>query len=213
LPVRADGHAHMKVKLLGICGSPRKASTDYAVNEALKYAAEKYDVEADYFSAHGKKLNFCLHCDYCVREKQGCVQKDDMQQLYDKLIWADAILIGTPVYQGTLSAQTKTLLDRCRALVASNPSVFTNKIGAALAVGGDRVGGQEAAIQAIIGFYLINGIIPVGGGSFGANFGATLWSHDRGADGVAEDAEGLRSLHKTMDRFVETALFVLGGDV
>lgn len=213
MPVRADGHAHMKVKLLGISGSPRKASTDYAVNEALKYAAEKYDVETDYFSARGKKLNFCLHCDYCVREKQGCAQKDDMQPLYDKLIWADAILIGTPVYQGTLSAQTKTLLDRCRALVASNPSVFTNKIGAALAVGGDRVGGQEPAIQAIIGFYLINGIIPVGGGSFGANFGATLWSHDRGADGVAEDAEGLRSLHKTMDRFMETALFVLGGDV
>ncbi len=141
------------------------------------------------------------------------MQKDDMQQLYDKLIWADAILIGTPVYQGTLSAQTKTMLERCRALVASNPRVFTNKIGAALAVGGDRIGGQEPAIQDIIGFYLINGIIPVGGGAFGANFGASLWSRDRGADGVAEDAEGLRSLHKTMDRFVETALFVLGGDV
>ncbi len=202
----------MKVKLLGISGSPRKASTDYAVNEALRYAGEKYDVETDYFSARRKTLNFCLHCDYCVREKQGCVQKDDMQQLYDKLIWADAILIGTPVYQGTLSGQTKTLLDRCRALVASNPRVFTNTVGAALAVGGDRVGGQEPAIQAILGFYLINGVIPVGGGSFGANFGATLWSHDRGADGVAEDAEGLRSLHRTVDRLVTTALFVLGGD-
>lgn len=56
MPVSADGHAHMKVKLLGISGSSRKAATDYAVNEALKYAAEKYDVETDYFSAHGKNL-------------------------------------------------------------------------------------------------------------------------------------------------------------
>jgi len=41
----------------------------------------------------------------------------------------------------------------------------------AIAVGGDRIGGQELAIQQIITFYILNGIIPVSGGSFGANLG------------------------------------------
>ena len=52
------------IKILGISGSPRKMATDYLVQEALRIAREKYNAETDYFSAKGKKLNFCIHCDY-----------------------------------------------------------------------------------------------------------------------------------------------------
>jgi len=197
-----------KIRLLGISGSPRKKSTDYAVKEALKYAEEEFGVEIDYFSASGKKMNFCIHCDYCIRNKQGCVHKDDIVELYDKMMWADAWIIGTPVYQGTLSAQTKTIMDRCRAIVARDPKVFLNKVGAAAAVGGDRVGGQEPAIQTIHNFYVISEMIPVAGGSFGSNLGGTFWSHDKGAEGAAEDSEGLRSLRRTMKKVITTAQMI-----
>jgi multimeric flavodoxin WrbA len=193
------------IRLLGISGSPRKKATDYVVQEALRFAEEKYSVQTDYFSASGKKLNFCLHCDYCIRSKEGCIQKDDMVELYEKMIWADAWIIGTPVYQGTLSGQTKVMMDRCRAIVARDPKVFLNKVGAATADGGDRVGGQEPAIQTILNFYVINEMIPVAGGSFGSNLGGTFWSKDKGAEGVAEDEEGIRSLHRTVDKLIETA--------
>lgn len=196
------------VRLLGISGSPRKKATDYIVNEALRYAQEKYGAETEYFSASGKDMKFCIHCDYCVRTKQGCIHKDDLVELYEKMIRADAWIIGTPVYQGTLSAQTKTILDRCRAVVARDPKVFMNKVGAAAAVGGDRIGGQEPAIRAIHDFYVISEMIPVGGGSFGSNLGGTLWSKDKGAEGVAEDPEGLRSLRRTMKKLMETALLI-----
>lgn len=196
------------VRLLGISGSPRKKATDYIVNEALRYAQEKYGAETEYFSASGKDMKFCIHCDYCVRTKQGCIHKDDLVELYEKMIRADAWIIGTPVYQGTLSAQTKTILDRCRAVVARDPKVFMNKVGAAAAVGGDRIGGQEPAIRAIHDFYVISEMIPVGGGSFGSNLGGTLWSKDKGAEGVAEDPDGLRSLRRTMKRLMETALLI-----
>jgi multimeric flavodoxin WrbA len=53
-----------------------------------------------------------------------------MRVIYDKLQWADAVIIGTPVYQGTLSGQTKAIMDRCRALVAKNPPILKNKGGA-----------------------------------------------------------------------------------
>ncbi|MCX9013099.1 MAG: flavodoxin family protein [Candidatus Methanoperedens sp.] len=197
-----------KIKLFGISGSPRKASTDYAVREALRYASEKFPVETEYFSAMGKKLNFCIHCDYCIRNKKGCIHNDDMEQVYEKLKWADALLIGTPVYQGMVSGQTKVIMDRCRAIAAQDPHFILNKPGAALAVGGDRIGGQEPSIQAILNFYVINEALPVGGGSFGANLGGTLWSKDRGAEGAKEDEEGMKSMRKTVNRLVNMALMI-----
>ena len=136
-----------------------------------------------------------------------------MPEFYDGLEWADGIIIGTPVYQGNLSAQTKTMLDRCRAVVAKDPDILRNKVGAALAVGGDRVGGQEIDFQSIHHFYIISEMIPVGGGSFGANLGGTFWSQDRMAEGAAEDEEGLRSMRKTMNRMMKTLGVVRGEDI
>jgi multimeric flavodoxin WrbA len=197
------------IRILGISGSPRNMATDFLVQEALKIAKEKYDAETDYFSAKGKKLNFCIHCDYCIRTKEGCIHKDDISaELYDKMVWADAWIIGTPVYQGTVSAQTKTIMDRCRAVVAKDMKIFLNKVGMGIADGGDRIGGQEPAIQTILNFYVINEMIPVGGGSFGANLGGTFWSKDKGEEGVSEDSEGMRSLRKTLKKLVQTTLMV-----
>jgi multimeric flavodoxin WrbA len=193
------------IKLLGISGSPRKKGTDRMVRAALEYAEEKYDVEVEYFSAKGKDLKFCIHCDHCVRTKQGCIHKDDIVGLYDKMEWADAWIIGSPVYQGTVSGQTKTIMDRCRAVVARDPKVFMNKVGAGMADGGDRVGGQEPALQVIHNFYIISEMIPVSGGSFGSNLGGTFWSQDKGAEGIEVDDEGLRSMRKTVRRLIQTA--------
>lgn len=170
---------------------------------ALEYAAGKGSVQTRYFHVQGKKLEFCIHCDYCIRKQEGCVHRDDMDELYEWMAWADAWVIGTPVYQGSLSAQTKTVLDRCRAFVASRPKVLANKVGAGIATGGDRSGGQEPAIQSIIDFYLINEMIPVGGGAFGANLGGVLWSKDEGVKGAERDEIGLKSIYKTMDRLIK----------
>jgi len=126
-----------------------------------------------------------------------------MQILYPMLKTAEGLIFATPVYNGGVSAQTKAVMDRCRALFAENKNVMHNKIGMAIAVGGDRIGGQELAIQQVLTFYVLNGVIPVGGGAFGANLGATFWSKDTLSD-VKKDEEGFRSLNKTLKRFVET---------
>ncbi len=172
------------ITLLGVSGSSRLKATHFAVNEALRYAHEQYGATVDYFSAHRKTIGFCVHCDACVRKKQGCAFKDDMEDLYPRLVRADAWILGTPVYQGQISAQLKAMMDRSRAVVAGDPQVFRGKVGAAIAVGGDRSGGQEPTLLSIAGFYLINEMIPVGGGAFGANLGAAVWSRDKGAAGA-----------------------------
>jgi len=189
--------------LLGICGSPRKQGTEFAVQYALNYAAEKYKFETDFWTVRNKEIKFCIHCDYCIREKQGCIHKDDLQELYPKLEYAKFLLFGTPIFQGNLSGQLKTVMDRCRALVAKNPNIFKNKIGMALAVGGDRTGGQEIAIRSILDFFQQNHIITVSGGAFGANLGASLWTKDRGKVGIENDEEGLRTIRKVIKRLAE----------
>jgi multimeric flavodoxin WrbA len=175
-------------------------STDFVVKAALERIERQHRIKTEYFTVAGKKIGFCVQCDHCVRTRKGCILKDDMYELYPLMEKADAWIVGTPVYQGTLSAQTKAVLDRCRALSAKDRHIFRNKIGGAIAVGGDRNGGQEPAIQTIIGFYVINEMIPIGGGAFGANLGGTVWSKDMMAEGAKADLEGLRSAYKMVDR-------------
>ena len=186
--------------ILGICGSPREQATDYVLKEALRMLSEK-GFETQLWTAQGKWIEFCIHCDYCLTNKE-CFFQDDLQNLYPLMIQAKGIIFATPVYNGGVSAQTKAIMDRTRALAASDKNVFKGKIGMGIAVGGDRNGGQEFALMQIHTFYLINGMLPVGGGFFGANFGATFWSKDT-LEGVKLDEEGFRSLKKTVKRFAD----------
>ena len=190
----------MNHMIVGICGSPRNAATEHVLTQALKMLEDK-GFETELFTVRNKNIAFCTHCDYCLRKKQ-CIKKDDMTTVYSLLKKADGIIFATPVYNGAVSAQIKAVMDRTRALLASDPNSLKNKVGMAIAVGGDRNGGQEPAIQQIHTFYILNGIVPISGGFFGANLGASLWSKDT-LKGVKEDTEGLRGLKKTVNRFAE----------
>lgn len=193
--------------ILGICGSPRKRTTEHVLTEALNMLRSA-GFDTEFFTVRDKNIGFCQHCDYCLRTKK-CKLKDDMYELYPLLRKASGLVIATPVYNGGPSAQVKAVMDRCRALFADSKNVLKNKAGMAIAVGGDRVGGQELAIQQIITFYVLNGVIPISGGPFGANLGATFWSKDT-LEGVKEDEEGLKSLKKTVKKFAE---FMKQGDI
>ena len=118
-----------------------------------------------------------------------------MQELYPLMEGAEGFIIASPVYNGGVSAQTKTVMDRTRALLAADPEVFRGKAGMAIAIGGDRSGGQELAIQHIITFYTLNGVLTLSGGFFGANIGAAFWSQDT-MERIIADEEGYRSLNK-----------------
>jgi multimeric flavodoxin WrbA len=186
--------------IVGICGSPREQATDFVLKEALRMLSEK-GIETRFWSVKGKRVGFCMHCDFCLKNKE-CVQKDDMQEVYALLKEAKGIIFATPVYNGGVSAQTKAVMDRCRAAVAGDKNFFRGKIGMGIALGGDRAGGQEAALMQIHTFYILNEMVPVGGGFFGANLGAAFWTKDT-LEAVKLDEEGFRSLKKTVKRFAD----------
>ena len=189
--------------ILGISGSPRNMATEHILGETLKMLEEK-GLETKQFTMRGKQISPCRHCDYCLKNKE-CIIKDDMHQLYPIIRESQGFVIATPVYNGSMSAQTKIIIDRTRATLAADPKALRLKPGMAIAVGGDRMGGQELAVQQIHTFYILNGMIPVSGGFFGANLGATFWSRDT-LEGVKLDEEGNRTLRKTTKRFAETVV-------
>ncbi len=186
--------------IVGICGSPRNQATEYVLEQALSMLKEK-GFETALWTVRGKWLEFCIHCDFCLTNKN-CFFQDDMEELYHLLVHAKGLIFATPVYNGGVSAQIKAVMDRTRSVVATDKNFFKGKIGMGITIGGDRAGGQELALLQIHTFFVINGMIPVGGGPFGANLGANFWSKDT-LEGVKLDEEGFRSLKKTTKRFAE----------
>jgi len=120
------------VKVLGISCSLRKGgNTEILVGEALAGTRE-VGAEAELLTLAGKEIKPCDGCYSC--EKTGkCHINDDMQPIYEKLLEADGIIIGTPVYFWFMAGQTKVLLDRTIAL--RYPSLrLANKVGGGIAV-------------------------------------------------------------------------------
>ena len=98
-------------KVLVLSSSPRKGgNSDTLCDQFIKGAQESgNDVEKIYL--RNKRINYCTGCGTCNLQKP-CPQKDDAAEVIDKMVKADVIVLATPVYFYTMSAQMKTLIDR-----------------------------------------------------------------------------------------------------
>lgn len=106
----------MSKNVLIISASPRKhGNSDLLCDEFSKGAkASNHEVEKVFLS--DKKINYCTACGLCSQnDYTGCAQKDDMEELLEKMISADVIVLSSPVYFYTVNAQMKTFIDRCCA--------------------------------------------------------------------------------------------------
>ncbi len=107
------------MKVLTILGSPHtQGNTDKVmgwVEDELR--ASGHEVER--VNLIKKKVGFCLACYHCQGnpDEPACVQDDDMSEIYDKLINADAIIYGSPLYMWSFAAPIKAMFDRCIALI------------------------------------------------------------------------------------------------
>ena len=186
------------MKVFGICASPRNDTTHYVLANALE-KLESHDFETEIFTCHAKDLKPCMHCDYCLENKK-CIIQDDMGEVYENLQTADGIILATPIHSGSISANLSIIMERTRALEAIDYNLLRGKIGMSIAVGGDRTGGQDFAHLSNITYFMIHGIIPVSGGPFGSNLGASFWSQDS-IDEIKQDAYGMESLDRTLHEF------------
>ncbi|WP_287583204.1 flavodoxin family protein [Candidatus Borrarchaeum sp.] len=135
------------MQILAISGSPRKeGNTEYLVDVFLK-TAEKLGANVDLIRLSEFKIHPCDSCWICV-ENGKCAIKDEMEEIYPKLLASDGILIASPVYFNNVTAQTKIFIDRTWCMRRK----LKGKVGGCVVVG--RRFGHETAIQAIHSFFL-----------------------------------------------------------
>ena len=179
------------MKVLGIVCSPRRhGNTEILVQEALK-SAEEAGAEVEMFTIAGKTIFPCDACESCS-ETGKCHIKDDMQPLYGKMLEADGIIFGSPVWMWTVCAQALIILNRTH--VFGREKRLRNKVGAAVIAPG-RAGGTSAF--SVFNNYFNRRRMICAGGAIGFGFGK---------GDVRKDEQGLheaRSVGRAVVRYIK----------
>lgn len=159
----------MKIKILGISGSPRKGNTETAVNLALDAAKEVYpDTETELISLAALKINPCEGCYSCYGFNKGAdwehicyIHNDDVRPVFEKMVEADGIIIGSPSYAFDISAKLKALFERgapfCHYAGSRLSGALSHKVIGGIVVAFERRGGQESALSTIHRFAMAIG--------------------------------------------------------
>ena len=144
------------MKIFGLSCSPRKSgNTEILVGGALD-GARNERAETELFSLSGKEINPCDGCQAC-RTTGKCHINDDMQTVYKKLVEADGIIFGTPVYFHAMASQAKSLIDRTYAL--RHPTLrLVNKVGGVITVAGSL--GRIDVLKDLYFYISINHMVP-----------------------------------------------------
>ncbi|HMK54098.1 MAG TPA: flavodoxin family protein [Methanobacteriaceae archaeon] len=189
------------VKIIGIVGSPRKNGNTQGLVEVALESAKEAGTIVELIKLSDLEIEPCIACNIC-KDTGECAIYDDVRVVLEKMSEADGIILGSPVYFGSITSQLKMLMDRSRPL--RTEFNLKNKIGGAISVGGSRNGGQETTINAIHSFFLIHEAIVVGDGASTAHYGGTGWG---AAPGDAKsDPVGLETSRNLGRRVAEVAL-------
>nr|WP_300002271.1 flavodoxin family protein [Tissierella sp.] len=100
-------------KVVALMGSPRGSKN---TNAALDLVIDNMDKDENMIKKiylGNLTINPCTGCDYCGH-KEGCVQKDDMKELYEDFDSADIIILAAPLYFNSFNGLTKNIIDRCQ---------------------------------------------------------------------------------------------------
>jgi multimeric flavodoxin WrbA len=173
-----------KIRLLGICASPRKTGNSrFLLEKALKGASEAAPdvVETELFSMAGKQIGPCISCFRCV-EAGDCTTEDDFHELRDKWVAADAVIYSVPVYHMGIPAQLKCFIDRLGNSLFSfyGGSLSKNLKTVGVVVQGSHVfAGQEQVMVTLICHAVLMSCVPVAGDAWQSYLGAAGWTRDQ----------------------------------
>ena len=125
-------------KVLIFNGSPRKKGNTVTLIAEFTKALQEAGTEFEVINLNQMNINPCQFCNWCINNNALlCVQKDDMNDLYPKLLDAEKIVLATPIFWFNVSAQLKLFIDRLYALHGAEGYAFTKKKFANILVYGD----------------------------------------------------------------------------
>jgi multimeric flavodoxin WrbA len=175
--------------------SPRKGGNTETLLKEVLGQLDDAGWETELVKVGGTAIRGCIACQKCFENKDNAcaVKKDKFNDIFSKLLKADAMILGSPTYFAAVSADLKALIERAGYVAYANDHAFSGKIGAAVVA--VRRGGATHAFDTINHmFQMSRMIIP----------GSTYWNMGFGlSEGeVRGDEEGLanmRHLGKCID--------------
>jgi multimeric flavodoxin WrbA len=189
-----------EIFVLALNGSPNKeGNTAFLLEQVLQAARDKGAKTAlihvmDLLDNLDEKF-----CTVCSNPCAGvCYRDTELEDAFMTMADTDAIVVGSPVYFGTVSAQLKAIFDKTRKLRADK--LLAGKIGAGVSVGASRFGGQETTIRAIHDMMLVHGMALVSDASVSMSLGHYGVCGQKPA---TDDTEAIKSAKLVGTRLVE----------
>ena len=184
------------VRIIGISGSPRAGgNTDIILSEALA-AAKEDGAEVRLIRVSDYRLEPCSACQACFTS-QKCVIEDDCEKIYREMLHSDGVILGSPSYFQSVTAQMKIFIDRIGFLaLARGRRDFAGKVGGVIAVA-RRSGVSSTCNQMLTFLTAVRMMIPSGGRAFAI-------ARQKGE--VTSDKEGIESARHLGKMMVKTVL-------
>ncbi|NLB00368.1 MAG: flavodoxin family protein [Methanomicrobiales archaeon] len=154
------------MKILGINGSPRGSrSQTLRLVQGVLDGAKSAGAEVELVDVTKLRIDYCIGCTVCY-ERGTCTRKDDFAELYQKMLDCDGIVLGSPNYIDSVTAQIKTMLDRMADAI--HCQAFIGKYGCAVSTAGgsgaDEVVDYLSGVLQTLGANTVGGIDVVLGG-------------------------------------------------
>ncbi|MCX5759019.1 MAG: flavodoxin family protein [Candidatus Hydrogenedentes bacterium] len=187
------------MKAILICGSPRTdGNTEILLRKCLE-TLEARGIESELIRLAGKTIQPCTACGACARNKdKACaIKTDDFHAVFDRMLEADIIVLGSPVYFGSATPQLMSLLDRAGYISRFNGNLFQRKLGGPIVVA--RRAGQNFTYAQLVYWFMIGGMIVPGSTYWNVAFGTKKGD-------VEQDAEGI----ETVINFAENLAWLAG---
>ncbi len=175
------------MKVIAINGSARKDGNTAILLRHVLSELEKEGISTELIQLSGHAVRGCAACRVCFeRKNKRCSNdKDIVNDCIAKMIDADGILLGSPVYFADLSSEMKALIDRAGFVAKANGDMFKRKVGAAVVA--VRRAGAIHAFDSINHFFFINEMVVPGSSYWNIGVG-------REKGDVESDAEGVQTM-------------------
>jgi multimeric flavodoxin WrbA len=208
----------MTVRLVGLNCSPRdKSNSGILLERSFDALMAAYPGEAECEAVNLRELHIepCKACNVCGKTKESgkfirCVREheDDVQNVLDKMVAADGMVVATPVYFGLPSDLFSKFIMRTRPLRHQDFKLANRPVGV-MATAGRRSGGAETTIIATWLPFVRNGCLVVGNGDATCQFGAYGWAGARGH--ILSDEWGMEQGYQTVERVFTMARIIKAG--
>jgi multimeric flavodoxin WrbA len=175
------------MKVVAFNGSARKdGNTAMLIRRVLQVLGAE-GIETELIQLAGERISGCNACRTCFSTKNArCVIEDDnVNEYIQKIVEADGVILGSPVYFSMMSPELKALIDRAGYVALANDDLFKRKVGAAVVA--VRRAGAIPTFDAINHFFLISQMIIPASSYWNVGFG-------RKKGDVADDEEGMRTM-------------------